>query len=268
MTAPQTDFGYTGQRNEAYTDLMDYRSRWYDGWLGRFIQPDSIVPGAGNSQSFNRYSYVLNSPIVFNDPTGHMQANDGYTQNYGRCDKGDTSCNWIGNTPGKDPGYIDDVHDRHKCKIVCIGSNSSKEIPEIRPNGCNGMPFCANPQMPRLPSITDIRGFLGNFDISPNGTIPTDGNFLQAYTKSREAWFATHPLAIDNGLISEIYNVGDFVIGFGIPLGATAINFGIDQITNTGPYSVLPPRSGTLAQKVTSGIFTLVIVGVLIAIPK
>jgi len=67
----QTDFGYTGQRNEAYTDLMDYRSRWYDGLLGRFIQPDSIVPGAGNPQNLNRFAYVLNSPVKNTDPTGH-----------------------------------------------------------------------------------------------------------------------------------------------------------------------------------------------------
>jgi len=70
----QTDFGYTGQRNEAYTDLMDYRSRWYDGDLGRFVSPDSIIPNAANPQNLNRYSYVQNSPIIFNDPSGHKEA--------------------------------------------------------------------------------------------------------------------------------------------------------------------------------------------------
>ncbi len=29
------------------------------------------MPGAGNPQAWNRYSYTLNSPINFNDPTGH-----------------------------------------------------------------------------------------------------------------------------------------------------------------------------------------------------
>jgi RHS repeat-associated protein len=67
----QTDFGYTGQRQEGYTGLMDYRARFYDGSLGRFLQPDSIVPSVGIPQSFNRYSYVLNSPTNLNDPTGH-----------------------------------------------------------------------------------------------------------------------------------------------------------------------------------------------------
>jgi len=67
----QTDKTYTGQRDVPDTGLMDYRARMYSPWLGRFIQPDTIVPGAGNSQAWNRYSYVLNSPLTFIDPTGH-----------------------------------------------------------------------------------------------------------------------------------------------------------------------------------------------------
>ncbi len=60
---PTTDLGM---------GLMDYHARFYSPSLGRFTQPDSIIPNAGNPQSWNRYRYVLNSPINFNDPTGHM----------------------------------------------------------------------------------------------------------------------------------------------------------------------------------------------------
>lgn len=31
--------------------------------IGRFISADTIVPGAGNPQALNRYSYALNSPL-------------------------------------------------------------------------------------------------------------------------------------------------------------------------------------------------------------
>ena len=31
-----------------------------------------MVPGAGNPQAFNRYSYVSNNPMKHVDPTGHM----------------------------------------------------------------------------------------------------------------------------------------------------------------------------------------------------
>jgi len=38
------------------------------------------VPGAGNPQAFNRYSYVLNSPLNYIDPTGHYACGDGEDQ--------------------------------------------------------------------------------------------------------------------------------------------------------------------------------------------
>ena len=79
----QTGYRYTGQRHEPDIGLYDYRSRFYDPVLGRFTQPDTIVPEPGNPQSLNRYLYVNNRPTVFNDPTGHYifedNPNDVYT---------------------------------------------------------------------------------------------------------------------------------------------------------------------------------------------
>ncbi|MFZ5909215.1 MAG: RHS repeat domain-containing protein [Chloroflexota bacterium] len=68
----QTDFGYTFQRSLPETGLMDYDARFYLPALGRFSQPDTLVPGAGNPQEWNKYSYTLNNPIRYNDPTGHF----------------------------------------------------------------------------------------------------------------------------------------------------------------------------------------------------
>ncbi|GAB1471724.1 hypothetical protein MASR2M66_26020 [Chloroflexota bacterium] len=50
---------------------MDYKARFYSPYLNHFIQPDTIIPGLFDSQAWNRYSYVYNRPINFNDPTGH-----------------------------------------------------------------------------------------------------------------------------------------------------------------------------------------------------
>ncbi len=76
-TITQTDFGYTFQRALPDTGLMDYKARFYSQRLGKFIQPDTLVPGPANPQSWNRYSYVGNSPISFSDPTGHMRLQEG-----------------------------------------------------------------------------------------------------------------------------------------------------------------------------------------------
>ena len=37
-------YKYTGQRQDSYINLYWYDSRWYDDALGRFIQPDTIIP--------------------------------------------------------------------------------------------------------------------------------------------------------------------------------------------------------------------------------
>ncbi len=64
LAAPRLDAGIAG-------DLYDYIARRYDPVLGRFIQPDTIVPDPGDPQSLNRYAYVLNNPIRFIDPSGY-----------------------------------------------------------------------------------------------------------------------------------------------------------------------------------------------------
>ncbi len=61
---------FTGQQLDP-TGLCFYGARYYDPTLGRFISPDSIVPGPGDPQSLNRYSYVRNNPTNRVDPTGH-----------------------------------------------------------------------------------------------------------------------------------------------------------------------------------------------------
>ncbi|MBK8129277.1 MAG: RHS repeat-associated core domain-containing protein [bacterium] len=55
--------------------LLYYNARFYAPGLGRFLSADSIVPNPTNPQSLNRYSYVLNSPVNFTDPTGHFCVN-------------------------------------------------------------------------------------------------------------------------------------------------------------------------------------------------
>ena len=64
-------YKFTAQREEAALSLYDYRARFYDPLLGRFIQPDSLVPGAGNPLAWDRYAYANNNPINYNDPLGH-----------------------------------------------------------------------------------------------------------------------------------------------------------------------------------------------------
>lgn len=46
--------------------------RIYDPTLGRFLQADPHIQAPMNSQNYNRYSYVLNNPMSYTDPSGYF----------------------------------------------------------------------------------------------------------------------------------------------------------------------------------------------------
>ncbi|MCI0530022.1 MAG: RHS repeat-associated core domain-containing protein, partial [Nitrospira sp.] len=62
---------FTGQELDGETGLYFYGARYYDPVLGRFIQPDSLVPNPRDPQDLNRYTYAGNNPLKYTDPTGH-----------------------------------------------------------------------------------------------------------------------------------------------------------------------------------------------------
>jgi RHS repeat-associated protein len=67
-----TKYSYTGQYSDSYINLLWYGSREYDPAIGRFISPDTIVPTSTQGvQAWDRYGYVNNNPVTYNDPTGH-----------------------------------------------------------------------------------------------------------------------------------------------------------------------------------------------------
>jgi RHS repeat-associated protein len=69
-TTPTT-YHFTGQRLESALGLYFYGERWYDPYLNRWIQPDTIIPDPNNSQSYDRYAYSYGNPVKYIDPSGH-----------------------------------------------------------------------------------------------------------------------------------------------------------------------------------------------------
>ncbi|MBN2512699.1 MAG: RHS repeat-associated core domain-containing protein, partial [Sedimentisphaerales bacterium] len=67
----KTDYQYTGQR-KVDLGIYYYQARFYDAALGRFTQPDEIVPvGVQGIQAFDRFAYANNNSVRYIDPTGH-----------------------------------------------------------------------------------------------------------------------------------------------------------------------------------------------------
>jgi RHS repeat-associated protein len=116
-----TKYSFTGQYSDSYINLLWYGSRHYDPAIGRFIQPDSIVPLASQGvQAWDRYAYVNNAPTRYTDPTGHM-VDDGYVGNHRRLD-----CQKYGQ-------YCNNGKPKSSEELIVMRTPEKKELPKIVP---------------------------------------------------------------------------------------------------------------------------------------
>jgi RHS repeat-associated protein len=67
----RTRKGYTGHEMVDHANLIHMGGRVYDPRLGRFLSADPLVQAPMQSQSWNRYTYVLNNPLNYTDPSGY-----------------------------------------------------------------------------------------------------------------------------------------------------------------------------------------------------
>ena len=68
---PITTRGYTGHEMVDDMGIIHMNGRIYDAKIGRFLQADPFIQAAGDTQSYNRYSYVRNNPLNATDPSGY-----------------------------------------------------------------------------------------------------------------------------------------------------------------------------------------------------
>ena len=75
---PNVRQDYTGYQNDEESGLEYAQARFYNSGHGRFTSVDPLTASASikNPQTFNRYSYGLNSPYKFTDPLGLAAENN------------------------------------------------------------------------------------------------------------------------------------------------------------------------------------------------
>lgn len=64
--------GYCGHEMLNDYQIINMNGRLYDPVLGRFLSPDNFVQTPDFSQNYNRYSYCLNNPLKYTDPSGEL----------------------------------------------------------------------------------------------------------------------------------------------------------------------------------------------------
>nr|WP_258129751.1 RHS repeat-associated core domain-containing protein [Flavobacterium columnare] len=64
------DRGYTSHEHLQDVGLIHMNGRLYDPMLRRFLNADENIQDPTNTQCYNKYGYVMNNPLMFNDPDG------------------------------------------------------------------------------------------------------------------------------------------------------------------------------------------------------
>lgn len=62
--------GYTGHEMMPEFSLINLNGRLYDPQISQFLSPDNVIQSPSDYQSHNRYSYCLNNPLIYTDPSG------------------------------------------------------------------------------------------------------------------------------------------------------------------------------------------------------
>ena len=76
--------GYTGHEHLNQFGLINMNGRMYDPVVGRMLSVDNNVQMPDFTQNYNRYSYALNNPLKYTDPSGEVFVFAIPSVNYGK----------------------------------------------------------------------------------------------------------------------------------------------------------------------------------------
>ena len=66
------DRGYTSHEHLWEVGIIHMNGRLYDPLLRRFLNADENIQDPHNTQNYNKYGYVFNNPLMYNDPSGEF----------------------------------------------------------------------------------------------------------------------------------------------------------------------------------------------------
>jgi len=117
--------GYTLHEHLPEFNLINMNGRVYDPLTSMFMSPDPYVQAPGNWLNYNRYSYCLNNPMKYTDPSGEFLG----LFMRGLSFIGDALSNWIN-------GYSNPVGSAWKSSGNVVSSMSAcLQIPVYRGGG-------------------------------------------------------------------------------------------------------------------------------------
>lgn len=64
--------GYTSHEHFEDIGIIHMNGRLYDPLLRSFLNADENIQDSNNTQNYNKYGYVMNNPLLYNDPSGEF----------------------------------------------------------------------------------------------------------------------------------------------------------------------------------------------------
>jgi RHS repeat-associated protein len=113
-----TDRGYTGHEHIDLFRVINMNGRVYDPTTAQFLSPDPMLQAPGDWLNYNRYTYCMNNPLKYTDPSGY------YYGEYEPFDLRDPDYQALQQEcAGKSEGYIAEMTSRY----AFLGSMAYKD---------------------------------------------------------------------------------------------------------------------------------------------
>jgi RHS repeat-associated protein len=119
----QAGLGYAGEWWDAGLEMQYLRARWYDVGVGRFSSKDQWLGLFDLPQSLNRWTYVQNNPLYYQDPSGRTPFSEGDVEKFVR--NNDIQFFSIGTTTedlGFEPWLLKALEQEHVSELLSIMS--------------------------------------------------------------------------------------------------------------------------------------------------
>jgi RHS repeat-associated protein len=124
-----TNRGYTLHEHIDAFGIINMNGRVYDPLTAMFFSPDPLVQAPDNWLNYNRYTYCLNNPMKYTDPSGYAYGDDydygyGGGNNYG----GDWFSSYMDAASNGYDGTTNDFQNQYYNQITAPGFNGTLNL--------------------------------------------------------------------------------------------------------------------------------------------
>jgi RHS repeat-associated protein len=212
---------YTGYQKDDESGLEFAQARYYNNKHGRFTSVDPLVASANvkDPQTFNRYSYAMNSPYKFTDPLGLVVMDAGGGSSSG----GDVGHSHLSNNKGLNAEFSDPEPKFTVSVSATVTSPAptamqAHEAAHLAAQGDDTIDASTiTPTVLAFNSAPTTTGGTATFDAAvttaaTSVAITVEQN-MRAYYKNKENWRTETDEfngAIDSSMLFEAYDMTDY----------------------------------------------------------